>query len=250
MAQDDEDDETWGIPWETVRAEFGFDDVGRRALRGVARDELLAEYPDLRDEDIEQAREFIEEEERALRRRERRPPFDLARFQPRRKAVVVSEFDVWVAENNIPDHFEYGKGWWDYVELIRTFAARLDSNDVRVVGHYIVETMPPVELLPMPAVAIVTPGATFAFRHDFGTWSVKQPVAFSEWVVSVDLAAPYRGPTFGLFDETRDLRPTNLDGLSPNHLFGPYRTDQAKYSCVVKDQWDVATLLRILSWRA
>lgn len=153
---------------------------------------MLAEYPDLRDEDIEQAREFIEEEERALRRRERRPPFDLARFQPRRKAVVVSELDVWVAENNIPDHFEYGKGWWDYVELIRTFAARLDSNDVRVVGHCIVETMPPVELLPMPAVAIVTPGATFAFRHDFGTWSIKQPVAFSEWVVSVDLAAPYR----------------------------------------------------------
>ena len=190
-----------------MRAEFGFDDVGRRALRGVARDELLADYPDLRDEDIEQAREFIEEEERALCRRERRPHFDLARFQPRRKPVVVSEFDVWVGENNIPDHFEYGKGWWDYVELIRTFAVRLDSKDVRVVGHYIVETMPPVELLPMPAIAIVTPGATFAFRRDFGTWSIKQPVAFSEWVVSVVLAAPYRGPTFGLFDETRDLRP-------------------------------------------
>jgi hypothetical protein len=49
-----------------------------------------------------------------------------------------------------------------------TFAARLDSEDVRVVGHYIVETPPPTELLPMPAVAIVTPAATFAFRYDFG----------------------------------------------------------------------------------
>jgi hypothetical protein len=130
------------------------------------------------------------------------------------------------------------------------FAARLDSEDVRLVDHYVVETPHPTELLPMPAVAIVTPTATFAFRHDFGTWSMKQPVALSEWVLSVDLAAPYRGPTFGLFDETRDLRATGLDGLSPNYLFGPYRADQAKFSCVVKDQWDVAMLLRIFSWRA
>jgi hypothetical protein len=121
---------------------------------------------------------------------------------------------------------------------------------VRVVGHYIVETPPPTELLPMPAVAIVTPAATFAFRYDFGTWSLKQPVALSEWVLSVDREAPYRGPTFGLFDEARDLRPEGLDGLSPNYLFGPYRQDQAKFSCVVKDQWAVAMLLRILAWRA
>jgi len=249
MAQDDEEAEALGIPWETVRAEFGFDDVGRRALRGGARDELLADYPHLRDEDIEQARRFIEDEERALRRRDRRPPFDLARFQPRKKPAVISEFDAWVGTNNIPDHFEFGKGWWDYVELIRTFAARLDSEDVRVVGHYIVETPPPTELLPMPAVAIVTPAATFAFRYDFGTWSLKQPVVLSEWVLSVDREAPYRGPTFGLFDEARDLRPEGLDGLSPNYLFGPYRQDQAKFSCVVKDQWAVAMLLRILEWR-
>jgi len=112
MAQDDEEAEALGIPWETVRAEFGFDDVGRRALRGGARDELLADYPHLREEDIEQARRFIEDQEQALRRRDRRPPFDLARFQPRKRPVVISEFDAWVGTINIPDHFEFGKGWW------------------------------------------------------------------------------------------------------------------------------------------
>jgi hypothetical protein len=45
MAQDDEEAEALRIPWETVRAEFGFDDVGRRARRGGARDELLTDYP-------------------------------------------------------------------------------------------------------------------------------------------------------------------------------------------------------------
>jgi len=45
MPQSDDEAETLGVPWETVRAEFGFDDVGRRALRGGARDELRADYP-------------------------------------------------------------------------------------------------------------------------------------------------------------------------------------------------------------
>jgi hypothetical protein len=38
--------------------------------------------------------------------------------------------------------------------------------------------------------------------------------------------------------------------VCPQLPFGPYRQDQAKFSCVVKDQWAVATLLRILAWRA
>ena len=59
MSHDEEIAEERGTPWETVRARFAFDDVGRRALRGVSRDELIAEYPDLRDEDIEQARRFM-----------------------------------------------------------------------------------------------------------------------------------------------------------------------------------------------
>ena len=26
--------------------------------------------------------------------------------------MTITEFDRWVGENNIPDAFEYGKGWW------------------------------------------------------------------------------------------------------------------------------------------
>jgi len=29
--------------------------------------------------------------------------------------AAVTEFDRWVGANNIPERFEYGKGWWDYV---------------------------------------------------------------------------------------------------------------------------------------
>jgi hypothetical protein len=160
--------------------------------------------------------------------------------------MEVSDFDRWVSQNNVAETFEYSKGWWDYVELVRRFATRLNSDDVRVIGHYIVDTPPPCERLPMPAVAIVTPAATFALRFDFGSWSLKHPEV-CEWVVSVDRRSAYRGPLFGLFDEEHDLRVQAIDGLSPSYLFGSYRQDQARFSCLLHDEWDVSTLLHILA---
>jgi hypothetical protein len=72
-----------------------------------------------------------------------------------------------VGENNIPKHFEYGKGWWDYVELVRQFASKFDIEDLRVVGHYVVDTPPPEEKLPMPSVALSRRGVLVALKHDF-----------------------------------------------------------------------------------
>src|SRR5262249_41659952 len=108
---------------------------------------------------------------------------------------MVTEFDRWVGENNVPAHFEYGKGWWDYVELIRRFASKFDIDDVRVVGHYVVRTPPPEEKLPMPAVALTGPRAMAALKYDFGS-TARWP---KEWVVSIRRRVPYRGPTLGLF---------------------------------------------------
>ena len=82
--------------------------------------------------------------------------------------MAVTEFDRWVAANNIPDRYEYGKGWWDYVELIQRFADKHDIDDVRVIGSYVVRTPPPEEDLPMPAVALIGPGAVVALKWDFG----------------------------------------------------------------------------------
>ena len=160
-----------------------------------------------------------------------------------------SNFFRWVAENNIPETFGYAKAWWQYVDMVRRFAARLATEDVRLVGHYVVETPPPAERLPMPAVAIVTPGVVFALRYDFGSWSL-QHREISEWVVSVLRRSPYTGSLFGLFDEDLDLRTLGVDGLAPDFLFGPYRRDQARFSCLLRDEWDVATLIRITAFEA
>jgi hypothetical protein len=233
---------------EMLRTKLAIRDVGRMVDRGATREELLAKYPDLRDQDIELATKIASAPLESAFYQE----VDEIRFrrhpdhEPR---VQISEFDKWVNDNNIPESFEYGKGWWDYVELVRRFAARLDTEDVRVIGHYVVDTPPPCERLPMPAVAISIPGVTVALRFDFGSWSLKHE-EISEWVVSVDRRSPYRGPLFNLFDENLDLRTIGVDGLAPDFLFGSYRQDPSRFSCLLRDEWDVATLIHIMAHEA
>ncbi len=124
---------------------------------------------------------------------------------------------------------------------MRRFAAHLDTEDVLVIGHYFVDTPPPCERLPMPAVAITKPGVTFALRFDFGSLSLR--LGLRQWTVSVRRRSRYAGPLFGLVDEAEDLRRAGLD---PDFLFGPYRDDPARFTCMLRDEWDVATLMRIL----
>ena len=66
-------------------------------------------------------------------------------------------------------------------------------------------------------------------------------------MVSVDRRTAYRGPLFGLFDDDHDLRVHAIDGLSPSYLFGSYRQDQARFSCLLRDEWDVSMFVHILA---
>jgi hypothetical protein len=154
----------------------------------------------------------------------------------------ITAFDRWVGANNIPEHYEYGKGWWDYVELVRRFASKFEADEVEVIGHYTVRTPPPEESLPMPAVMLGRGSVNIALKYDFGALN-RWP---REWTVSVRRTAPYRGPILGLFDPSLDLRGASLEGLPPAFLLGPYRENQAEFTCEVDDEWDVATLLQLV----
>jgi hypothetical protein len=157
-------------------------------------------------------------------------------------AGKATAFDRWVGDNNIPSRYEYGKGWWDYVELIRRFVSKHEVEQVQVIGHYVIETPPPRERLPMPAVALTRGGVLVALKYDFGA-GCRWP---REWTVSVRRPTPYRGPTFGLFDPSLDLRQAAVEGFMPDFVFGPYRENQSEFTCEVDDEWDVATLLRLV----
>jgi hypothetical protein len=248
FVSNDEDEEDGWTTLEFLRTKMAVRDVARMTLQGAPKIELLAKYPELRDQDIDLATKIASAPlDSALY--EQVDEVRFRRHPDRTPRVQISEFDKWVSGHNIPETFEYGKGWWDYVELVRRFAARLDTEDVRVIGHYVVDTPPPRELLPMPAIALSIPGVTFALRFDFGSWSWKHDDR-SEWVVSVDRRSPYRGPLFGLFDENRDLRTIGVEGLAPSFLFGSYRQDPSRFSCLLRDEWDVATLLRLMAHEA
>jgi hypothetical protein len=157
-------------------------------------------------------------------------------------APKVTSFNRWVNDNNIPESYEYSKGWWDWIELVQKWTHKLELDDVRVIGHYVVDTPPPVEQLPMPAVLLVRDGISVAVRWDFG--------AMREWpnefTLSVRRRSPYRGPLFGLFNPALDLRRDGVSGFGRDWVFGPYRENQSEFTCELADEWDVAMLLRIL----
>jgi hypothetical protein len=157
-------------------------------------------------------------------------------------SVVVSELDQWVGLNNIPTSFEYGRAWWDYIEVIRRLGHKFEIGDIQVVGHYIVDTPPPRERLPMPAVALRDRGVTVALKYDFGRMR-QWPL---EWTVSVRRRSAYLGPIFGLFDPTLDLRREHVEGLQPDFVFGPYEENPAEFTCELTDEWDLATLMRLV----
>jgi hypothetical protein len=158
------------------------------------------------------------------------------------RPLKITELERWVGQNSLPPRSLYAKGRWDYVEVLRKLSAKLGIEDVRVVGHYVVETPPPEELLPMPVVALAGHGTTVALKWDFGA-AARWP---REWTLSVRRSSPYRGPLFGLFDATLDLRGARLDGLAPAWVFGAYCDDQAQFSCELEDEWDVMMLLRMI----
>ncbi len=161
--------------------------------------------------------------------------------------ATVSQFDIWVGDNNPDPKLEYGKGFWDYVEMLRRMIDKFDANDARVIGTYVVRTPPPEEELPMPAVAFSVRGVTFAVKFDFGAladWPY-------EWTVSVVRRSAYLGPTFGLFEPELDLSArAPISGFPPELALGSFRKDPASFTCRLVDEWDVAALIRLVSHEA
>jgi hypothetical protein len=159
-------------------------------------------------------------------------------------APTLSHFDLWVGNNNPDLKLEYGKGFWDYVEMLERLIAKFDAVNARVVGTYIVRTPPPEEELRMPAVAFEVRGVTFAVRHDFAPqeWPY-------EWTVSVVRRSPYLGPIFGLFEPELDLsKDARTTGLPTELILGAFRRSPSAFTCRLIDEWDVATLIRLTSY--
>lgn len=83
---------------------------------------------------------------------------------------LPKEFDHWVNDNNPAAHLEYGKGWWDYIGMLRRLASKFEIEGLEVVGTYLMRTPPPEEELLMPVVKLTERSVELIVKYDFGTF--------------------------------------------------------------------------------
>jgi hypothetical protein len=163
------------------------------------------------------------------------------------KTEILSEpvpLNAWVNDNNPPIEQAYDKGFWDYVEMVRRLVDKFDGTNERVVGTYVVRTPPPEEELQMPAIAFDVGRASVAVRFDFGA-DASWP---REWTVSIKRPSPYLGPVFGLFDQDGEVSSRMTTGFGETWTLPPLRKSPAAFSCELVDEWDVAMLVRLVSY--
>ena len=152
---------------------------------------------------------------------------------------LPTSFDQWVSENNPPVRLSYGKGWWDYIEILRRLADKFEIAAMDVIGTYVMKTPPPEERLLMPVVGMKTADLELIIKYDFGVFPER-------WTISVNGDSLKVGSTFGLFDENADLRRETIPGFEPEWLYPRYRESPSRFSCLLHDEWDVAAFVRLV----
>jgi len=88
------------------------------------------------------------------------------------------DLDRWVNDNDPDEQLQYGKGWWDYIELIRRLMYKFGAEEAHVVATYPMRTPLPEEDLLMPVVQFEVGSTEFIVKYDFGVYPER-------WMVSV-----------------------------------------------------------------
>ena len=145
--------------------------------------------------------------------------------------------DQWVNDNNPPAHLEYGKGWWNYIEILRRVAWKFNVDHIDVVGIYVVNTPPPEEELEMPVVRLRTATVELIVKYDFGAFP-------DEWTVSARTSQTHLRSTFGLFDPHRRL--DTVAGFGPSWMYPPYAKSPGRFSCQLEDEWDLVMFMGLV----
>jgi hypothetical protein len=148
-------------------------------------------------------------------------------------------FNKWVNDNNPSEKLAFRKGWWDYIEFIRSFEYKYDLPVVAIVATYEMGTPPPEEVLTMPVALFGNEKGSVLLKWDFGRFE-------NQWTLSIDLTSSNTHNMHQLFDINRDMSNTIIPGFSKGQIYGSYANNPAKFTCEVGNEWDVATLLRIL----
>ena len=174
---------------------------------------------------------------------QREPP-NPSNAPPLQLAASVEENESGDVEEEEDEHQQRQSDW---VEKIQPFVGVVFQQLLTALGIRTVGIRTGVAFCSRERVAADdrTSEITISDKHHANRTKLG-PDASSEWVVSVDRRSPTR-PFVRLFDENRDLRSSGADGLAPDFLFGSYRQNPSRFSCLIRNEWDGTTLLRIVT---
>ncbi len=153
---------------------------------------------------------------------------------------LPTTFNRWVNDNNPPVNLEYGKGWWDYIEILQRLIDKFTVEKSEVVGTYIMKTPPPQEELLMPVVKLKMENVELIIKYDFGIFPER-------WTISAKSSHTNVGPTFGLFNPNTDFRLKKVTGFEPEWVYPPHYESPTQFTCELQDEWDLAAFIRLIS---
>lgn len=156
-----------------------------------------------------------------------------------RREVFPMNWNQWVNDNNPSRELQYGKGWWDYIEIVRRITGKFGIENVQVVATYTMHTPPPKETLFMPVLKFGNQKANIIIKNDFGNY----PETFT---CSIDLFDNALGEIYHLFDPARDLRTGKIDGFQKDWVYEPYSINKSRFTFELIDEWDLMTMAQLI----
>ena len=154
-------------------------------------------------------------------------------------AYEISDFDRWVASNNPNPKLSYGKGWWDFVEIVRRLTEKLEIKDVSTASTFVLHTPPPKEELTSPIVKLVAPKFNAYLKHDFGElWAC--------WTVSIERSDSSHSSLLGTFLSDKPITERSRQGFKEDWLFPPFGPQSTSFTSRLEDELDVYAVLHLL----
>ena len=164
----------------------------------------------------------------------------------------MKSLDKWINDNNVDAILpkkNYSKGWWEYIDFIRTLSSAFNA-EAYVFSEYEIGTPPPEEKLILPLIFIQINGIDFYLKENFSYSGF-----YDAWLISVDFKD--LEPHFCLrnFINDVDFRKKGfrkgfieeaVSTFAINNIMNEnYNKNKSKFSGTVDSNFDVYTLLKV-----
>jgi hypothetical protein len=164
----------------------------------------------------------------------------------------MKPLEHWVNDNNVDTILpkkNYSKGWWEYIDFIRTLSSAFNV-EARVISSYEIDTPPPEEKLILPLILLQINGIDFYIKQNFSYSGF-----YDCWLVSVNFNGLNQKYCLRDFINDVDFNKKGFrDGfvedsvitfVTNNIMNQNYNINKLKFTGTVESNFDVYTLLKV-----